>query len=102
MVSHVKPDSIYLLEATPDGIIANRPESSFGRDSNSILEDIMGVSERPPEIKESLGDLFRLIDQGNLNSAKQLRQNLANEIGEDDPEFMRADILIRRKEILNR
>lgn len=102
VVSHVKPDNIYLLEATPDGIVANRPESSFGRDSNSILEDIMEVSERPPEIKESLSDLFRLIDQGNLNGAKQLRQNLANEIGEDDPEFVRADVLIRRKEILNR
>lgn len=102
VVSHVKPDNIYLLEATPTGIIAQQPESSFGRDSNSILEDIMGVSERPPEIKDSLRDLFRLIDQGNLDSAKRLRQNLANEIGEDDPEFVRADVLIRRKEVLNR
>jgi predicted ATP-binding protein involved in virulence len=102
VVSHVKADSIYLLEATADGIVAEQPESSFGRDTNSILEDIMGVAERPQEIKEGLRDLFRLIDQGNLDRAKQLRQNLADEIGEDDPEFVRADVLIRRKEILNR
>ncbi|BAY45260.1 SMC domain protein [Scytonema sp. HK-05] len=102
VVSHVKPDSIYLLQATPDGIVADRPENSFGRDSNQILEDLMGVSERPQEIKDNLRDLFRLIDQGLLDRAKQLRQNLADEIGEDDPEFVRADILIRSKGILNR
>lgn len=102
VLSHVKPDSIYLLAATSDGIVAEQPENSFGRDSNQILEDLMGVSERPQEIKENLRDLFRLIDQGHLASAKKLRQNLADEIGEDEPEFVRADVLIRRKEILNR
>lgn len=102
VISHIKPDSIYLLEATSDGIVTEQPENSFGRDSNQILEDLMGVSERPQEIKENLRDLFRLIDQGHLDRAKQLRQNLADEIGEDDPEFVRADVLIRRKEILNR
>ena len=102
VVSHVKPDSLYLLQATSDETVVQQPESSFGRDSNSILEDIMGVPERPSEIQDSLRDLFRLIEQGNLNSARQLREDLASEIGEDDPEFVRADVLIRRKEILNR
>ncbi|MBD2182405.1 AAA family ATPase [Planktothrix sp. FACHB-1355] len=102
VVSHVKPEGIYILEATPDGIVAKRPESSFGRDSNSILEDLMGVSERPQEIKVRLRELFRLIDAGNLNGARELRHRLADEIGYDEPEFVRADVLIRRKEILNR
>ncbi|GAA6620573.1 AAA family ATPase [Scytonema sp. NUACC26] len=102
VVSHVQADNVFLLETTSEGIEARQPESSFGRDSNTILEDIMGVAERPQQIKDGLDRLFRLIDGGNLDSAKQLRQNLADEIGEDDPEFVRADVLIRRKEILNR
>ncbi|MBF2063548.1 MAG: AAA family ATPase [Calothrix sp. C42_A2020_038] len=102
IVSHVKPDNIYVITATPDGIIFQQPENSFGRDSNQILEDLMGVSERPQEVKKSLSDLFKLIEEGNLETAKQLRQNLASKIGEDDPEFVRADVMIRRKEILNR
>ena len=102
VISEVKPESIYILEKTDDGIIARRPESSFGRDSNRILEDLMDTPARPQEIKESLLDLFRLIDQGNLDGARQLRQHLANEIGADEPEFVKADVLIRRKEILNR
>ncbi len=102
IVSHIKPDNIYIISATPDGVVLQQPENSFGRDSNQILEDLMGVSERPQQIKNGLSDLFKLIDQGNLETAKQLRQNLATQIGEDDPEFVRADVLIRRKEILNR
>ncbi len=102
IISHVKPDNIYVISATPEGVIQEQPENSYGRDSNQILEDLMGVSERPQQIKNGLSDLFKLIEQGNLETAKQLRQNLATQIGEDDPEFVRADVLIRRKEILNR
>lgn len=102
VISHVKPEGIYILEKTDNGVIAKRPESSFGRDSNRILEDLMDVPERPQEIKTSLLELFRLIDAGNLEGARKLRQQLATEIGSDEPEFVRADVLIRRKEILNR
>jgi hypothetical protein len=43
-----------------------------------------------------------LIDKGELGEARQFRQELAAEMGEEDPEFVRADWLIRRKEILNK
>ncbi len=102
VVSHVKPEGVYLLTKTPEGIVAKRPESSFGRDSNRILEDLMGVPERPLEIKERLIELFRLIDRGDIEGARQLRQELASEIGYDEPEFARADVLIRRQEILKK
>ena len=102
VISQVKPEGIYILEKTDEGVVAKKPESSFGRDSNRILEDLMSVPERPLKIKESLLELFRLIDAGNIEGARQLRQQLANEIGADEPEFVKADVLIRRKEILNR
>ncbi|MEH2434779.1 MAG: AAA family ATPase [Nostoc sp.] len=102
VISQVKPEGIFILEKTDEGVVAKKPESSFGRDSNRILEDLMGVPERPQEIKESLLELFRLIDAGNIEGARQLRQQLAIEIGADEPEFVKADVLIRRKEILNR
>ncbi|WP_458368244.1 AAA family ATPase [Nostoc commune] len=102
VLSQVKPEGIYILEKTDQGVVAKRPESSFGRDSNRILEDLMGVPERPQEIKQSLLELFRLIDAGNIEGARQLRQKLTIEIGADEPEFVKADVLIRRKEILNR
>lgn len=101
VVSHVKPEGIYLLEKQGEEITAHHPESSFGRDTNRILEDLMGVPERPKEIKENLMELFRLIDQGNLEQARQVRQALVQTIGTDEPAFAKADVMIRRKEILN-
>jgi hypothetical protein len=62
----------------------------------------MGTPERRQEIKEYLRELFRLIDKGELGKARQLRQDLVDQMGEEDPEFVRADWLIQRKEILNK
>jgi predicted ATP-binding protein involved in virulence len=92
---------VQLLKMTPAGIAIERLWS-FGKDSNRILETLMGTPERPPEIEEQFQQLFRVIDRGELDNARQLRQQLAERVGEDDPSFVRADGLIRRKEILNR
>ncbi|MEA5592771.1 AAA family ATPase [Rivularia sp. UHCC 0363] len=103
VISHVQPEGVFILERDEkEGLIFMIPEGSYGRDSNSILEDLMEVPERPQKIKDSLQQLFRFIDEGNLENAKELRQELVAEIGEDEPEFVRADVLIRRKEILNK
>ena len=102
VISQIKPQGIYILEKTDTDIIAKRPESSYGRDSNQILEDLMDVPERPQEIKQDLLKLFRLIDEGNLEAAKELRKELAKKIGEDEAQFVKADILIRRKGLLRK
>jgi hypothetical protein len=69
---------------------------------NQILEDLMGVPDRPLHIKSRLQQLFRLIDDGNLDAAQQLKEQLEQQIGLDEPEFAKADVMIRRKEILGR
>lgn len=102
VVSNIKPENIYVLETTEEGVTARHPQSSFGRDSNSILEDVMGVSERPLEIKQDLLNLFQIIEEGNLEAAQQLRQEIADKIGSDEPELIKAATSIKRKEILNR
>ncbi|MEA5603392.1 AAA family ATPase [Nostoc sp. UHCC 0252] len=102
VISDVKPTEIYILESTDMGVIAKHPESSYGRDSNYILENVMDAPSRREDIKESLLELFRLIDAGNVEDARKLRQYLAAKIGANEPEFVKADVLIRRKEILNK
>ena len=92
---------VHLLRSTPEGIAIERVPS-FGKDSNRILETLMETPERPQQIKEDLDELFRLIDNGELGKARQFRQNLADKIGEESPEFGRVDWLIQRKEILNK
>lgn len=102
VLSNIKPENIYVLESGEEGITARHPQRSFGRDSNSILEDVMGVAERPVEIKEDLQALFRVIEAGDLEAARELRQTIAEKIGSDEPELIKAATSIRRKEILDR
>jgi predicted ATP-binding protein involved in virulence len=102
IVSDVQPDAVYLLHQTPDGLKASHAVSSYGRDSNQILEDLMGSTDRPIHIKHRLQQLFHLIDDGNLEAAQQLKEQLEQQIGFDEPEFVKADVMIRRKEILGR
>ena len=92
---------VHLLRPTSEGIAIDRVPS-FGKDSNRILETLMETPERPQQIKEDLRKLFGLIDKGELGEARQFRQKLAEKMGEEDPEFVRADWLIQRKAILNK
>jgi predicted ATP-binding protein involved in virulence len=102
VLSRVRPENIFLLEKTTAGVEVSRPTSSYGRDTNRILEEIMGVPERPENIKEELHRYFRLIDEGKLDEAQEVRDSLERQIGADEPEFAKADVLIRAKEIMAR
>jgi predicted ATP-binding protein involved in virulence len=102
IISDVQPEAVYILKQTPQGLTAYHPVSSYGRDSNQILEDVMEEPDRPQPIKNQLQQLFHLIDDGNLAAAQQLKEQLEQQIGLDEPEFVKADVMIRRKEILGR
>ncbi|MDX2254174.1 MAG: AAA family ATPase [Pseudanabaenaceae cyanobacterium bins.39] len=101
VLGEVKDGKIYRLANTESGVTAEIVRT-YGRDSNRILEDEMGVPKRNQKIKDDLLHLFRLIDDGNLTQAKELQASLKDEIGFDEPEFARADVLIHRKEVLGR
>jgi predicted ATP-binding protein involved in virulence len=102
VLSQVKPEGIFCLEKRDGKVIAYHPDSSYGRDINQIVEDLMGVPSRPVQFQQKILELFRLIDAGDLNGARQKREELANEMGADEPELVKANVSIRRKEILNK
>lgn len=73
------------------------PVNTYGRDNEWILETIMNDIARPKEIQEKLDKLFNLIRDNEIDTAKQLRKEIAVIIGEDEAELLKADILIQRK-----
>ena len=95
VLSSVQPEDIFVLKSNTDGIEAIRPSHSYGRHSNQILVELMDTPERPAEIRDRIDRMFRAIDEGNLPAASELRRNLERDIHSDDPEFVRADILLR-------
>ncbi len=102
VISEVKTESLFLLYDTPEGIKADGPLSYYGLDSNRILEELMEVSERPEPVRDRLAEYFNLIDLGKTDEAKKLRAKLEQEIARDEPEFAKADVIIRSREILGK
>jgi predicted ATP-binding protein involved in virulence len=102
VLSHVDPECIHILDYDGDNVIVKRPESSYGLDSNRILEDILGVSKRPQEIQDRMLELFRTINNNDLESAKEIVQELGDRIGINEPELIKAEATIKRREIIGR
>ncbi len=102
VLSHVQPESVYLLKKLGGDIVVTKPQYSYGRDSNRILEDLMDETERPVEIQDQLGELFSLIHQGHLSEAQQLVNKLTETIGANEPELNKAEVMIKRREIIGR
>lgn len=91
IISNVKSIDIKVLK---DGELFNAGPF-YGRTSNRILEDIMETDSRPSAIKNEMNNLYKFIAEENLNAANELYDRLTREIG-DDPELVKANILIRR------
>ena len=99
ILSHLDPNSIWMLERTSRGIKARRPNQAYGQTVDRVLEDIMNVPARPVEVGDKLAKLFLTIEQGNLQEARRSLRELKGEIGVD-PDLVKADVLIRRKEFV--
>jgi predicted ATP-binding protein involved in virulence len=102
VITHVQAECIYLLEQTKSGMTAQHPRESYGKNADRILEDLMGLeTTRPDKVSSELQSLYEEIDQGQLVDARQKIVTLKAEIGED-PELVKAEVLIKRKEIIGK
>jgi len=101
VLSHVHHENIFLLKNDKKGFTYSKAVESFGQNSDRILEDLLGVDARPKAQKEMLHELFVLIQNGELTEAKDKVKILIDQIGED-PEIVKANVLIKRKEIIGK
>jgi len=87
----VKRENVFILE---DYQLVEVTPHTYGRDSNSILYELMGVKERPSQVQEKINACFALIDEEKIEDAKIKLQELAKLLGENDPEVVRGQTLI--------
>jgi len=102
ILSHVKAESIFLLKHEDSSITVSKPIESYGKSSDRQLEDILGVEARPLEVKNELHQLFKLIGEKKLDEARVLMDKLEGDIEGQEPELVKANVLIKRKEILGK
>ncbi|NYH08531.1 AAA family ATPase [Pseudomonas moraviensis] len=97
IIGSLKPEEVILLHNGDP----THPRVTYGLDSSSVLEEVMGVTQREPEIEDLLSELFSTLEDNDLEKAKSQLEALKKK-APDLPEFAGAEALIRRKEILGK
>ncbi|MDO5151360.1 MAG: AAA family ATPase [Oscillospiraceae bacterium] len=84
VINSVKSESLIILE---DDIAREPYGEVYGKDVNTIISGIMGVSERPEAVKVLFKDFYKAIDDNNLQKATEILSVIEKEIGNDDTEL---------------
>ena len=102
VMTHVKPEHLFMLRETEQGIVAEHPAESYGKNVDRILEDLMGLkTTRPDPVDNRLTLLYQEIEKGHLSEARQIITEMIDEIG-DDHDLVKAEVLIKRMEIIGK
>lgn len=91
VLSEVRKENVFILEDYQ--VVENTPHT-YGRDSNSILFELMDVKERPETVQKKINNCLQLIEDGDLEKAKSALHKLSNLLGDNDSEVVRANTLI--------
>ncbi|MDM8565461.1 AAA family ATPase [Candidatus Halobeggiatoa sp. HSG11] len=65
---------------------------TLGRDNNSILYDLMGVTKRPEKIQKQLDKFYELLDEDKKEEAQNILDDLSKDLGEDDTTIVKARV----------
>lgn len=102
VITHTKVENLIRLTQIDMKIDWERPYESYGKNVDRVLEDLMGLeTTRPDSVEEALAAIYTLIDTGKSNIAKEKIIELKQLIGED-PDLVKAEVLIKRKEIIGK
>lgn len=71
--------------------------NTYGADSNRILDELMGAGTRTSEVSNSFKELFLQIENKNWERVTYLSNQLEEQIDNDDPDLLKARLLIRLK-----
>lgn len=86
----------YMLQWGADGVQSEELLDLFGKDTNRLLEDYMETFSRDEQVRSDLSRLFRLIHEERWGEATSLYNMLAELLGDDEPELIKANILLKR------
>ena len=87
VLSQVQQRCVVLLEEFNP--VKNTPHT-FGRDTHSILYELMGVTQRPDEIQQQIDLVYEWIDDGKTEQAQALLKTLSEHLGDNDVAIVRA------------
>ncbi len=87
VINSISREKIRILD---NGKIYMPPTQTYGRDANSILREVMQVSERPVDIKQRLNTFYRYMDENNYEEANKVLTDIEKIVGTSDPDIAAA------------
>lgn len=87
VINSISREQIRILD---NGKIYLPSAQTYGRDANSILREVMKVSERPADIKERMELFNRYMDEKNYKEADKTLKEIEGIVGTTDPDIAAA------------
>ena len=91
MLGNAKEADVKILHS---GRLQDKTPNYYGKDNIAILYELMGVSDRVPDIKDQLQSLFQEIEEEHADAAKEKYAELVKILGADDVDLVKAKMLI--------
>ena len=87
VINSVPREQIRILD---NGEIYMPVAQTYGRDANSILCEVMNVSERPADIKHRMDLFYAYMDENNYKEADKVLSEIEAIVGTTDPDIAAA------------
>ena len=97
VINSVAREQIRILD---NGEIYMPAAQTYGRDANSILREVMKVSERPTDIKQRMNLFYSYMDDNNYKEADNVLTEIEAIVGTTDPDIAAARTSLDLEKIL--
>ena len=97
VINSVPREQIRILD---HGEIYMPAAQTYGRDANSILREVMNVSERPADIKQRMDLFYAYMDENNYKKADKVLSEIEAIVGTTDPDIAAARTSLDLERIL--
>ena len=97
VINSVPREQIRILD---NGEIYLPASQTYGRDANSILREVMKVSERPADIVQRLAAFYACMDENDYEKADEILIEIEKIVGTNDPDIAAARTALDLEKIL--
>lgn len=97
VINSISREQIRILD---NGEIYMPAAQTYGRDANSILREVMKVSERPMDIKQRMDSFYAYMDENNYKEADKVLTEIEMIVGTTDPDIAAARTSLDLERIL--
>jgi predicted ATP-binding protein involved in virulence len=97
VLTTVESRNIFILQ---DRELRAAPIQTYGAENKRVMQEVMQTDSRPPDNENvnQIRELFRLINQGHLQQASVLCDDLMHKLGQDEPTLIEAQAIIENRQ----